>query len=409
MSMQCGRQVREPTEVPVGARLSTVLGLGVVLSLGPGCSLFRASRPEGDARQELQFDAMTITGDPELEKLNDEELFAAGSAAFAAEDYRRAVRYFGRIADFHPASRHRRPALYNAGLAHERLKEWQEAYERFAELADAERGQGDALDAAFRVAEVAYHLERYEHAAQVLTTIANRTDISINRRIEAQVQRGICELEGGHKEQAESTLRKALGTYHGLEDKDQVDDYFPAQAQFFLGEIYRLNYESVELDPDRGTDQLAKDLEYKAELLLSAQGHYLRAIRMGNGHWATAAGAQIGGLYENLYDHMVSSKAPRELSPEEAEVYRQELRKKIRVLITKAITIYERTLETAERIGSQNPFVDRTRERLRKMKELLLAEAEAEEEEAPAGSSAGTPTPDGETVPSESDKPIPHT
>ena len=97
---------------------------------------------------------------------------------------------------------------------------------------------------------------------------------------------------------------------------------------------------------------------------------------MGNGYWATAAGAQIGGLYENLYEHMVNSPAPPELDAEEAEVYRQELRKKIRVLLTKSINIYERTLEAAERIGAQNPFVDRTRESLRKVKELLLADAD---------------------------------
>jgi hypothetical protein len=163
-----------------------------------------------------------------------------------------------------------------------------------------------------------------------------------------------------------------------------VEDYFPAQAHFFVGEIYRLHYEAVKLDPARGTDKLAEDLNYKAELLLSAQGHYLRSIRVGNGYWATASGAQIGMMYENLYEQMVNSPAPPELNAEEAQVYRQELRKKIRVLLTKSINIYERTLEAAERIGSQNNFVDRTRESLRKVKELLLADAEGEGEQSAA-------------------------
>jgi hypothetical protein len=190
-------------------------------------------------------------------------------------------------------------------------------------------------------------------------------------------------------------LRQVLSTYQELSDKDQVDDYFPAQAQFFLGESFRLHFEAASLDPERGVDQLAKDLEYKAELLLSAQGHYLRSIRIGNGYWATAAGAQIGGLYESFYDHLIHSPAPKELNPEEAEVYRQEVRKKIRVLLTKAITIYERTLETAERIGSVSPFTEKTREKLQKMKELLLADAKADEEELlPTGSPSGSSAPD---------------
>ena len=69
----------------------------------------------------------------------------------------------------------------------------------------------------------------------------------------------------------------------------RIDDYYPAQAQFFLGRFYRTYFSQAVLDPNKpgGTEQLAKDLEYKAELLLSAQGHYLRAIRMGNTTWAT--------------------------------------------------------------------------------------------------------------------------
>jgi tetratricopeptide (TPR) repeat protein len=356
-----------------------------------GCVGPRAAGPAGAKPVELAFEAIQITGDLELEKLNDEELFAGGTAAFAAADHRRAARYFGRLADFHPHSRHRRPSLYNAGLAHERLKEWDQAYQRFSELSDPQRGTGDALDAAFRVAETLYHLERFADAAAVLGAISERSELPLSKRIEAQVQQGICLLEAGLSQPAEAALRKGLGWWTAAPDKDELDDYFPAQAQFFLGEVYRLHYESVQLDPLKGVDQLAQDLESKAELLLSAQGHYLRAIRIGNGHWATAAGAQIGALYENLYEHMVSSPVPAELDREEGEVYRHELRKRIRILITKSINIYERTLEAAERIGAQNAFVARTKESLRKMKELLLADA-ALDEEAPVGQTSPIPS-----------------
>lgn len=366
-----------------------VAALGVAVS---GCrTTGSAAREDAHAsatsRQEIQFDAVTVTADLELDKLNDEELFAGGTSAFAANEFQQAARYFGRLADFFPDSPHRRQALYNAGLSHQRLKEWEEAGHRFSELADPARGQGDALDAAFRVAEVDYHLERYEQAAKALGTIAARSDLPVNRRLEAQVQQGICQLEGGSPETAEKTLRKALSTYDALEDKGEVDDYFPAQAHFFMGELYRLHYDNVKLAPSKGVDKLSEDLNYKAELLLSAQGHYLRSIRVGNGYWATAAGAQIGALYENLYEHMVNSPAPAELDASEAEIYRQELRKKVRVLLTKSINIYERTLETAERIGSQSTFVDRTRESLAKVKALLLADAEAE----PASSAPSAP------------------
>jgi len=338
----------------------------------------RNDSPSAGPRQEVEFEAVTVTGDLELEPLNDEELFAGGTSAFAANDFKQAARYFGRLVDFHPKSPHRRAALYNAGLAHQRLEQWEEAWHRFSELADAAKGTGDALDAAFRVAETQYHLGRFADAAVLLGTLAARGDLPVGRRLEAQVQQGVCELEAGQEEKAEATLRKVVTTYESLADKDEVEDYFPAQAHFFIGEIYRLRYDSVKLDPAKGSDALANDLNYKAELLLSAQGHYLRSIRVGNGHWATAAGSQIGALYENLYEHLVNSPAPAELDAEEAQVYREELRKKVRVLLTKSINIYERTLEAAQRIGSQNTFVERTRESLQKMKALLLEDTDPE-------------------------------
>ena len=356
------------------------------LALGAGCVTVRTQPVAEDSRvprEELRFEPVVVTGDLELEKLNDEELYAGGSAALAAGDFKKAARYFGRLADFFPQSPHRREALYKAGEAHEKTQEWEEAYTRFSELSDPYRGLGSSLDAAFRVAETEYHLGRFDDAAQLLAVIAARTDVEVSQQIQARVQQGICEIELGKLEVAEATLRQALATYQALPDPEEVGDYYPAQAQFFLGEIFRLHYESIQLVPDKGADQLAKDLEYKAELLLSAQGHYLRAIRMQNGYWATAAGAQIGGLYENLYQHMVEAPAPSELNAEEAQVYRQEVRKRIRVLLAKAISVYERTLETAERIGSSSPFVEKTRERLQKMKDLLVVEA-AQDEEPPA-------------------------
>ena len=344
--------------------------------------LSAASPPAPPPRQEVRFAPVYITGDPELEKLNDAELFAAGTAAWAADDFKAAARCFGRLADFHPESTFRRQALYNAGLAHEKLTQWEEALGRFAELQDAEKGTGDSLDASYRYAEVLYHLSRYDEAAKVLATLGGRVEQPMNRRLEAQVQQGICELEAGRLDAAEATLRKAMAAWQALKDPDEVDDYFPAQGQFFLGEIYRIHSENVRLDPDTSSEQLGRDLEHKAELLLSAQGHYLRAMRVGNGYWATAAGERVGGLYENLYDQMVNAPAPRELDAEEAAVYLAELRKKLRVLITKSINVYERTLEAAERIGARSHFVDRTRDSLQKMKEVLLEQTRKDEEEA---------------------------
>lgn len=331
---------------------------------------------------EVKFDPEVITGDPALEKLNDEELFATGSAKFAANELDEAIRHFDRLASSFPQSKHFRAALFQSGLALQKQQKWEPAYERFRVLADPARGTGDAVDAAFRAAESLYHLDRFAEAVALLTPMVERGDLPVARRIEAQVQQGVCLLELGRRDESEQALRAALASYEKLPDRSDVPDYFPGQAQFFLGELYRLGYGEIQLDGAKGVDQLATDLEHKAQLLLSAQGHYLRAIRIGNGYWATAAGQRIGSMYEDLYDHMLASNPPPELEAEAAEVYREELRKRVRVLITKAIAVYEQTLEAAERVGTSGPFIESTRERLKKMKERLVADAENAETSA---------------------------
>src|SRR3954471_17915344 len=114
-------------------RMKRVLG---VLVLASSCATVQTKPPV-----EVKFEPQVIKGDLELEKLNDEELFAQGSSAYAANDWKQAARCFDRLADYYPQSPHLRAAQYNAGLAHERLEEWEDAHARFDELADAAKGQ----------------------------------------------------------------------------------------------------------------------------------------------------------------------------------------------------------------------------------------------------------------------------
>ena len=214
-----------------------VLTCLIAVTLTANCAHMRRPTWAAGDRPTVAFDPLAIQADLQLAGMNDEELFASATSFFAAEEYQQAARYFGRICDFHPKSVHRRSALYNAGLALEKLKLWDEALVRFAEIADAASNESDAIDAAFRVAEVYYHLDRFGDAAAILSRLANRAELSINRRFEAKTQLGICRLEAGDKKEAEAVLRDILSWPEAASDLGTIDDYFIAQAQFFLGEI----------------------------------------------------------------------------------------------------------------------------------------------------------------------------
>src|SRR6202022_1356092 len=117
------------------------------------------------------------------------------------------------------------------------------------------------------------------------------------QKADALMQEGVCRVESGARTEGERALRAALQIYQkGLAD-ELVEPALPAQAEFWLGEAYRGYFRDRTLDPSAMDDKaLDEALESKAQYLLSAQGHYLRAIRLGDGEWATAAGYRIGEL-----------------------------------------------------------------------------------------------------------------
>jgi hypothetical protein len=111
-------------------------------------------------------------------------------------------------------------------------------------------------------------------------------------------------------------------------------------------------------------------------MLLSAQGHYLRAIRMGNDRWAVASGFRIGELYDELRSQLLDAPLPGGLDAEAASAYRGELRKRVRVLAAKAITAYEQTLARAKRSGVDDlRFLADAQGALERLKSALAEEA----------------------------------
>jgi len=328
-----------------------------------------------------------------LAALNVDELFGVGLAAHARGDYERAAAAFEAVIAGHPDSLRLDDAHFNAGLSWERMGESLRAADHFLPLLD--RQSGEAWEgAALRASDNLYHLEAYADAARILHALAEHSRQDPNLRIEALVKEGVCLLESGRDTEAETRLRQALGRYHIERRRDEigVDTLFPAQGQFFMGEIYRLRFEAGHLDATRTVEALEADLNAKGALMLSAQGHYLRAIRMGEAKWAAAAGYELGRLYEVFHRHITLARMPLALKdPAERLAYQQVLQAEIRALLEKALSAYERTLSTAERIGVKGRWRERIEAGLDRVRSLLMEDEAARLEGEVKGEAEGAP------------------
>jgi tetratricopeptide (TPR) repeat protein len=326
----------------------------------------------------IQLPPVEIKASPQqvaISDLNDAELFAIAMSAMAGGDNAKALLHFERVADYFAESPHRAQSLYNAGILLMKMRDWAGAVDRFT---GAVKAYGpvtpEGVEARFRVADAYYFLGQVDTAVAVLEQISLDVEVPPLKHTEADTKRAVCLYNAGRMDEAERILRQVMNDVKELGDSVR-DGYLPSQAQFFLAEIYRQHFLDAKLDPASSTqEQLLNDLEYKAQMLLSAQGHYLRCIRVGHAEWATASGFRIGELYQKLYDQMVDAPLPKDLDEDQRPMYLEELRGRVRVLVNKAVTIYEKTLATAERVHATNPFVAQTREQLEKLKALVAAE-----------------------------------
>jgi hypothetical protein len=345
----------------------------LVALLGIACA--HARRPA-----ELAYppDEITVTPlDRELAAKNDAELHAIGTAAAAAGDDARAAAALGRIVDLYPSSPYRAEALLGAARAHARREEWARAEERFRTLARERAPSADGREAAFGVAECAYHQGDRAAAHATLDALLAHGDLPPADRVRALAERGVVELEDGRLDVAETTLRAALGMADEAGTAERLDPYYPSQAQFYLGEVYRAWFREAPLDPSKDdAEALRSALERKADLLLSAQGHYLRALKLGDRRWAVAAGARIGDLYEAFRAELLAAPLPPGLDGADADAYRAELRGEVRVLASKAITAYEEALDLATRAGvSDVRFVDEAQASLARLRAAAADDA----------------------------------
>ncbi len=336
----------------------------------------------GAAPPEVAFrEGSVVYGQPsaDLASKDDEELAEIGSAASAAGDHARAAAAFDRLADLHPGSPHHREALLQSGLAHRQLARWEIAAERFRQVAEGPPSPA-ADDARFLLADALYHQGRRAEARGVLDALAARGDLGPRQRARALAERGVIELEEGGIDAAERSFGLALSGAEETE-RDRADPALAAKARFYLGEVSRARFLAAPLEPARDGSGLSERLEEKAQLLLSAQERYFGAIRPGAAAWAVAAGARVGELYDDLYRQLMEAPPPAELSAEQAELYRGELRRTARVLVSKAMGVYEETLSAARRAGVEHEFVSRTEESLARLKRSL----EAEDGQTPGG------------------------
>jgi tetratricopeptide (TPR) repeat protein len=352
-----------------------------------GCAT--TGQQQSEDKPVVKMDPLLIRSETDpltgLDGYDAPQLLDLGNQLYEKNQADQAIQVYDRLLEHFADSEHVPPALYNKGLAFEKLAEFEKAlacYQLILERHDRSKSHRDAY---FRTALMYGKLSRWKEVADTFWQIRQLGDLNTIDEIEARVGQGVGMFMQNDHATAESEFMGALRFYEEHKKEEYLPvDYWIGQARFYLGEIYAREFESRKLsepnlDEDQWADMMGKELEEKCELLLRAQNNFIRTIRIGHTGWATAAGFRIGSLYEKLYDDLIGVPTPPSLSDDGKKFYLEELRKKVGVLVMKAIQIYERSLEMAQRVGEENEWVKRTSASLERMKSLAMAQIDADQ------------------------------
>ncbi|MGB1700978.1 MAG: hypothetical protein ACPHRO_13550, partial [Nannocystaceae bacterium] len=256
-------------------------------------------------------------------------------------DYAAAAASWSRIAEFATSearawsSQIRREAWMRAGACHAELEAWEESAALYRQAAEIPGGRlAEYIEADVRRAYAHYQLDALEVTEQIL-------------------------------EDLEPMLQRA-------QHEERLSDYFfVGMARFYRAAVLHRRFRAA---PIRLPEvRMAQDFENKLALLTATQDAYNETIRAKHVYWVSAAGLQLGSLFEEFHDALMYAPVPEWLNDAQRREYYEALKEQLRPVVNKAIWVFEKNLETATRLGYDNRFVDETEDKLARLQGMLLS------------------------------------
>lgn len=350
----------------------------LVFALAAGCATSsnqKASPQPGGEVVRLDMEPIKIeaTKDADgvhIDAFDAPELFEHAGKALSDKRFDEAIQEYQKLLKSFPESSYVRPTFYNLGLAQIGKKDWPAAIESFRTLMERYPSHGDAKDAMFQLGACYAEQGNWPASAEVFARVLERKDLNADDRIEAIARRGFAQFNLNDFETSEKTFRSAMAYKQQIDTEERLStDFYLAFSQYHIGEIFHQRFRKAPLRLPEA--QLDKDLDQKATLLLTAQRAYIDTIKFGNPAWASAAGFQVGSLYEELYDAFMNVPVPPELAREARQVYLEELHKKIRILLEKSLRWQRENLLMIERLGVATEWADKSKLAYSKVLKLL--------------------------------------
>ncbi len=275
---------------------------------------------------------------PESEQV-DKSLMKAAQLAEQLPDYRRAAEDYLELVKVRPHSEFASTALYNAALCYE-------------------------------------NLGNHNRAGELFETYAATYKDDPEKRLEALCKSGDAAYKRKDYKRAKSIFELALRYFRRNANAGVVlDEYYAAQAQFMLGEVYFTHYLKIRL-----VEPLQKSIKRKESSLQIIVKAYNDAATYQIADWKTAALHKLGEAFEEFGHFWWTSERPDGLDATQMTSYEATLKgNKVEPFQKKALEFYRSNIKLGEENDIENDWIARSRTRLAALENVLgLAQANSQ-------------------------------
>jgi tetratricopeptide (TPR) repeat protein len=364
-----------------GSSLLPVPFLLLLVSVATGCA-GRAqgpTTPEAEPTETEDMAGLRIrSGEGPGSVYSDEDLFNQARALAREGNCPAAVERYEQLVTEFANSRLAAAALYNSALCLMRADDLAGAAERYARLVRDYPASSDVRAARFQLALLYHRLEQWDALVATADELLADTALDVDDRVEALARRAQGLFGQGERTaaatQARDTLRYVSTRPAGSEVRGF---YFVAAANFVLAETVRLSFDEAPIPAgDVATQRRALDV--RAAHLLEAQRLYFDTMRWSEPYWTSAAGYQIGSLYDRFFQSILAAPVPPASEPlagvelaDYEQTYREALTQYVEPLLRHSIRYWELTLQMIERTGVDTEWRARIEADLTRVREQL--------------------------------------
>ncbi|MAY79543.1 MAG: hypothetical protein CL930_02060 [Deltaproteobacteria bacterium] len=248
---------------------------------------------------------------------------------------------------------------YQQGILYETTEQWDKAIDVYVMVSERFSDLAIAADARFRLAYCLEEVGRHRESIRMVKRLRASGKWTADDERSMALQQGIVEIRSGKERRGIKRIVAALNS--------PIDNrtWITAKARLALVRVQLQTAADIKISGDK---KAARRLKARDALMTEAEKQAIAMFQLGEPEFALEGLLLLGDSYVLLYEDMVSYDPPRSVKSEDHEQYREIVKQKAKILLTKAYNRYDEGVRVAARtqwVGSVTTKLKAERDALR--------------------------------------------